>query len=251
VYFSRLCSVVEPDIALIVADENDCVSRQPYGLAFFNDASQIRPGMVVMPAGRGDFWSAIVHDLRAASPQGYAKLLEAYPDSAGGVDLQPFLDLITIHELGHAFETLGDLWLPTFWLNEIFVNLATHAFVATQLPASLPMLEVLPRWEREAAGSARGCSPRVTARLRSSSSITRGVITPMSPLNYVWFQYRCCLRLAAKLFDAGGEDRLVRFWDCFHATDRRKSGEATAAITCPSAKSRGERSLGRAVELWR
>jgi hypothetical protein len=38
---------------------------------------------------------------------------------------------------------LGDLRLPTFWLSEIFVNLALHAFVATRLPASLPTLEVL------------------------------------------------------------------------------------------------------------
>lgn len=30
-YFSRLFSAVEPDIALIVADETDWSSRQPYG----------------------------------------------------------------------------------------------------------------------------------------------------------------------------------------------------------------------------
>ena len=45
-----------------------------------------------------------------------------------------FSILISIHELGHAFEVLGDLRLPTFWLSEIFVKLAMHAFVATQLP---------------------------------------------------------------------------------------------------------------------
>lgn len=144
-YFSRLLSGVEPEIALIVAGEADWPGRtSPYGLAFFNDDDgQIRPGVVVMPAGPGDFWAAIAQDLRDASPRGYAKLLARYPDGAGGVDLQPFFDLITIHELGHAFEVLGDLRLPTFWLSEIFVNLAMHAFVATQLPASLPTLEVL------------------------------------------------------------------------------------------------------------
>jgi hypothetical protein len=78
----------------------------------------------------------MAHDLRATSPRGYAKLLTTYPNRAGGLDLQPFFDLITIHELGHAFEVLGDLRFPTFWLSEIFVNLALHAFVATRLPAS-------------------------------------------------------------------------------------------------------------------
>ena len=126
VYFSRLFSAVEPDIAVVVADEADWPGNGlPYGLPFFrDDAGEIRPGVVVMPAGGGDFWIAIAQDLRDASPRGYAKLLATYPDGAGGLDLQPFFDLITIHELGHAFEGLGDLRLPTFWLSEIFVNLA-------------------------------------------------------------------------------------------------------------------------------
>lgn len=116
-YFSRLFSAVEPDLALIVADEPDWPSRkQPYGLAYFNDdPGQIRPGIVVMPAGRGDFWSGMAQDLHNATPWGYRKLLAAYPDGAGGVDLQPFFDLITVHEVGHAFETLGDPRLPTSW----------------------------------------------------------------------------------------------------------------------------------------
>jgi hypothetical protein len=251
VYFSRLFSGVEPDIALVVADERDWASRQPYGLPFFNDdAGQIRPGIIVMPAGGGDFWSAIVHDLRAASPRGYAKLLEAYPDGAGGVDLQPFFDLITIHESGHAFETFGDLRLPTFWLSEIFVNLAMHAFVATQLSASLPTLEVLPR-----VGAA---SRRLGARMRAEGYSTleelqahyTGGDDAMSPLNYVWFQYRW-LRLAAKVFDADGEDGLVRFWHCFHATDRHNSGEATAASLAPLLRAEVSHTLGRAVQEWR
>jgi hypothetical protein len=156
VYFSRLFAGVEPDIAVIVADEADWPGiRTPYGMAFFNDdAGGIRPGVVVTPAGGGDFWSAIAQDVRAASPRGYAKLLAAYPDGTGGLDLQPFFDLITIHEVGHAFEVLGDLRLPTFWLSEIFVNLAMHAFVAAQLPASLPTLEVLLQFPGAAKGSA-------------------------------------------------------------------------------------------------
>src|SRR5579872_1801726 len=87
-YFSRLFSGIEPDIAVIVADKADWDSRQPYGLPFFNDDDgQIRPGVVVMPAGSGDFWNAIGQDLNEASPGGYARLLSTYPDGAGGLDL--------------------------------------------------------------------------------------------------------------------------------------------------------------------
>jgi hypothetical protein len=250
-YFSGRFSAVEPDIALIVADETDWPSRLPYGLAFFNDdAGQIRPGVVVMPAGSGDFWTTMVQDLREATPRGYATLRATYPDGAGAVDLQPFFDLVTIHELAHAFESLGDLRLPTFWLSEIFVNLAMHAFVATQLPASLATLEALPT---VGAGSRK-----LAARMRAEGYSTleelqahySGGDDPMSPSNYVWFQYRW-QRLAAKVFAVDGEDGLVRFWNCFHATDRVSADEATAASLAPLLSSEVSRTLGRAVREWR
>jgi hypothetical protein len=72
----------------------------------------------------------------------------------------------------------------------------------------------------------------------------------MSALNYVWFQYRW-QRLVARMFDADGEDGLVRFWDCFHATDRLSSGEATAASLTPLLSTEVSQILGRAVRDWR
>ena len=244
-YFSSLFASFEPDIAIVVASEADWPDGGlPYGLPFFrDDAGEIRPGVVVMPAGGGDFWVAIGHDLRDASPRGYARLLATYPDGAGGLDLQPFFDLITIHELGHAFEALGDLRLPTFWLSEIFVNLALHAFVATRMPASLPTLEVLP--------SVGAGSRRLAARMRAEGYSTleelqahySGSDDSMSPLNYVWFQYRW-QRLAARLFGADGEDGLVRLWKCFHSRDRADDGEVTAASLAPSWR---PRSAGRSA----
>jgi hypothetical protein len=250
VYFGRLFSV-EPDIAVVVADEADWPDNSlPYGLPFFrDDAAEIRPGVVVMPAGGGDFWIAMAEDLRDASPRGYAKLLATYPDGAGGLDLQPFFDLITIHELGHAFEGLGDLRLPTFWLSEIFVNLALHAFVATRLPASLPTLQVL---STVGAGS-RKLAARMRAEGYSTLEELQAHYTDsddsMSPLNYVWFQYRW-QRLAAKMFEVDGEDGLVRFWDCFHSRDRINASEATAASLAPLLSTEVSQTLGRAVRDW-
>jgi hypothetical protein len=249
-YLGRLFTGVNPDIAVIVADEADWQSRQPYGLPFFNDDDgQIRPGIVVMPAGSGDFWIGMGQDIRDASPRGYARLLAAYPDGAGGLDLQPFFDLVTIHELGHAFEVLGDLRLPTFWLGEIFANLALHAFVAMRQPESLSTLEVL--------SSVGARSRRLGARMRAEGYSTleelevhyTGGDQPMSPLNYVWYQYRW-QRLAARMFNADGEDGLVRFWNCFHGTDRAGSGEVTAASLAPLLTAEVSETLGRAIRNW-
>ena len=251
VYFRRLFSGVEPDIALIVVDEVGWESRRPYGLPFFgDDDGQIRPGILVMPAGSGDFWVAIGEDLREASPRGFRRLLATYPDGAGGLDLQPFFDLITLHELGHAFEVPGNLRLPTFWLGEIFANLALHAFVATRQPGSLETLEVL--------SSVGAQSRRLAARMRAEGYSTLAELethytdgeNPMDPLNYVWYQYRW-QRLAAKVFEAEGEHSLVRFWDCFRATDRLGSANATAARLAPLLSAEVSPTLGRAIQRWK
>jgi hypothetical protein len=250
VYLCSLFSGVEPDIAIIVADEKDWESRQPYGLPYFNDdAGQIRPGIVVMPAGTGDFWIAMGQDLRQASPDDEAWLLATYPDGRGGLDLQPFFDLITIHEMGHAFEVLGGLRLPTFWLGEIFANLVLHSFVATRRPEKLNTLEVL-----SVVGAQ---SQRLAARMRAEGYSTleeleahyTGGDDPMSPLNYVWYQYRW-QRIAAEMFDADGEDGLVRFWNCFQATAHLNSSAVPAASLAPLLTTEVSETLGRAVEAW-
>ncbi|MGH7641579.1 MAG: hypothetical protein ACRENX_00930 [Candidatus Dormibacteria bacterium] len=251
VYFSSRFAGLEPDIAVIVANQADWRSSQPYGLPFFNDDDgQIRPGIVVMPAGSRGFWNAMGQELRVASPGAYPKMLATYPDGSDGLDLQPFFDLVTIHELGHAFERLGDLRLPTFWLGEIFANLALHAFVATQRPESLNKLEVL--------SSVGAQSRRLRARWRAHGYSTleeleahyTGGEQPMSPLNYVWYQYRW-QRLVAKTFDAEGEEGLVRFWDCFHAVNRLSSGELTTASLARLLRTEVSATLGRAVQNWR
>jgi hypothetical protein len=135
-------------------------------------------------------------------------------------------------------------------LGEIYANLALHAFVATRRPESLNTLEVL---------STVGVqSPRLDARMRAEGYSTledleahyTGGDNPMSPLNYVWYQYRW-QRIAANMFDAEGEDGLIRFWECFHATDRLDSGEVTAALLAPLLTAEVSETLGRAVQDWR
>ena len=249
-YFRGLFSGVEPDIAVIVADESDWESRQPYGLPYFNDdEGQIRPGIVVMPAGRGDFWVEMGDDLLAGSSRDRELLLATYPDGEGGLDLQPFFDLVTIHELGHAFEALGHLRLPTFWLSEIFANLCLHAYVATNRADSLGTLEVLSKVGER--------SDHLDARFRAVGFHTleqledhyTGGDDPMSPLNYVWYQYRW-QRLAAAMFEADGEVGLIHWWEYFQSAERNFPSKASATLA-PLLAAEVSETLGRAIQEWR
>ncbi|MGB8180203.1 MAG: hypothetical protein WCF63_08560 [Acidimicrobiales bacterium] len=250
-YFSGLFSQFAPDISLVVAAERDWPDGAPsFGMPFFSDERGERPGVLVMPAGSGDFWSCMAREIGDSPPRGYANLLAAYPDGAGGLDLQPFIDLLTLHELGHSFEVLGGMRVPTFWLGEIFANVALHTFVASRRPASMATLEA---FSLVGAGS-----EALSARMRDEGYSTLDEFEthypsseePMGWLNYVWFQCRW-QRLAAEMFDEEGERALVRCWECFHRTDRADVQPATAASLAPLLSLEVSETLGRAVREWR
>jgi hypothetical protein len=249
-YFSSLFSGVAPDISVVVADEQDWPDDGPsFGMPYFSDERGERAGVLVMPARAGEFWNEMAQELRDAPLRGYANLLEVYPDGAGGLDLQPFIDLITLHELGHAFEVLGNLQLPTSWLGEIFANLALHTYVATQRPESLLTLETF-----STVGAASG---PLDARIRSGGYSTLeqfeahypGSDEPISWVNYVWFQYRW-QRLAAAMFDTDGETALIRFWECFQSMNGRTTQPASAMSLAPMLTRDVSETLGRTIQEW-
>jgi hypothetical protein len=73
---------------------------------------------------------------------------------------------------------------------------------------------------------------------------------PMSPLNYVWYQYRW-QRLAGRMFDADGEDGLVRFWHCFRSPDQVGSDDMTPTALAAILRTEVSETLGQAVQDWR
>jgi hypothetical protein len=155
-YFSRLFSAVRPDIALIVVNETDWSSRQPYGLAFFNDDDgEIRPGVVVMPAGGGEFWIAIAQDLRDAS------------------------EICGSPRFGSARSS--STWPCTPSSQPSYRRACRHS------RRSQP-------WEREVESLPLGYAPRATARSRSCKPITRVVMkriasTPARPQRRRWRRF--------------------------------------------------------------
>jgi hypothetical protein len=140
--------------------------------------------------------------------------------------------------------------LSTFWLGEIFANLSLHAFIATRRPDQLDTLEVL----SEVGAS----SERLDERMRAEGFTTleeleahyTGGDNPMRPLNYVWYQYRW-QRLAAAMFDADGEEGLVRFWNYFRDHDDLTSAQHTSVSLAPLLTEEVSETLGQAILAWR
>jgi hypothetical protein len=123
----------------------------------------------------------------------------------GSTDLSPFFNLTSVHELAHLFHEQANVQFPRKWLQEFFANLSLHAYVATQEPEQLPILETFSRLVVE-AGSA-------SFEHHTLADLDR-LYTGVGPQNYGWYQ--CRLHVAAKaVYDAGGVAALQRLWQAF------------------------------------
>jgi hypothetical protein len=123
-----------------------------------------------------------------------------YGQSDGSIDLSSFFDLTSIHELAHLFQFQASVQFPRLWLDEFFANLSLHAYVASQQPDLLPVLETFPRLMLQ-AGAAR-------FQYHSLADFER-LYSDVGDANYGWYQ--CQLEVAAKaVYDSGGVAALQR-----------------------------------------
>jgi hypothetical protein len=52
------------------------------------------------------------------------------------------------------------------------------------------------------------------------------------------------------MFDADGEEGILRFWNCFHAADPLGPGEVTTSSLARLLRTEVSQPLGRAIRNW-
>jgi len=121
------------------------------------------------------FWPDFTEESRAAMHQ-------AYGDPPA---LEAFADLILVHELVHLVPRVQPL--PAMWHEELFANLGTVGYLASEEPDELPVFATFCLVGCDVPPSRVECS----AAADMSSSFERGGMA-----NYVWYQ--CRLIVAAE-----------------------------------------------------
>jgi hypothetical protein len=134
------------------------------------------------------------------------KVEAAYRDKQGNLSMQPFFDLLAIHELGHAFHMQAALTMQRKWMGELFVNILLHTFIAENEPGALPALTVFP--QMVIAGGSAGFKFTTLADVHEKY----GEIGQHHPRNYGWYQCRWHAA-AAGIYDTGGKMVGRKLWD--------------------------------------
>ncbi len=170
-----------------------------YGFPHYID--EIR---LVIAAEDNDFWRSFLPPVNKLPPLVAAQVAKAYGRPDGSFSMMPFFDLLSLHELGHAYTAQAGLIMHRYWMGELFVNIMLHTYVAEKQPELLPALETFPNMV--VAGG--------TAEYKFTSLEDFEKLYPtlgMGPKNYGWYQSK--FHSAAKdIYNAGGIMVLKKLW---------------------------------------
>lgn len=191
-YFNQLLSF-KPQVDLLVLNENDWTiySNQGlvYGMPHYDDKKTL-----IVAAHDNAFWKSF------------------HPEQ----NMEPFFELLAIHELAHAFHMQASIQLQRKWMAELYCNLLLHTYIAEKEPASLHALTTFPKLVI-AAGTGEYAFTGLDELENNYEKIGREF-----PKNYGWYQSKWHAA-AGKLYDENGALFAQKIWQYFKLQPNRLS----------------------------
>ena len=211
-----------PEFRLLVLSPGDWskYTRFPvYGMPHYTDER-----ILVVAAEDNAFWKGFVPPAEMLTPEQSGLIKKAYGTGDGNLSMEPFFDLLAIHELGHAYHLQHGLKMQRKWMGELFVNIFLHTYIAEMEPGLLDALTVFP--DMVVASTDRAVLnfttlPQLEANYDS--------IAMHHPANYGWYQCRWH-RPAAGIYDAGGKEIVKKLWTGLKANQELMSDEQFASF---------------------
>ncbi len=161
---------------------------------------------LAIAAENNPFWQSFLPPLDQLPPQMVDRINQAYRMADGSSSMQPFFDLLALHEMGHSYHAQAGLKMHRKWMGELFVNIMLHTYVAERQPELLPALETFP----EMVVGAGSSEFRYTT-LADFEDKYDDAASGMTAKNYGWYQSN--LHHAAKnIYNAGGKEVIKKLW---------------------------------------
>lgn len=207
--FYNLHLQFKPSVTLLVLSPGDwsTYTKFPfYGMPHYTSNKTL-----VVASEDNDHWKSLVPAFDKI-PKAYAKLVtESYSDKRGGLTMEPFFDLLAIHELGHAYHNQGSLVMQRRWMGELFPNILLHTYIAENEPQLLPALTTFPKM---VVATTKKSALKYTTL--EELEVNYNVIGPEYPENYGWYQCRWHIA-AGEIYDAGKIQVLKNLWNTLKA----------------------------------
>lgn len=196
----------EPDVTMLILNPVDWpkfTDFPVYGMAHYMGNKTL-----VIASENNDFWNSFIPPIDQLPKELADKIKSTYVDESGTLTMQPFFDLLAIHELGHAYHFQAGLNVQRMWMGELFCNIMLHTYIAEKEPEQLPALTIFP--QMVIAGGKEGYKYTQLNDIEERYE----EIGQNFPKNYGWYQCRWH-SAAGNIYDAGGADTFVKLWNAF------------------------------------
>lgn len=193
-----------PAVTLLVLSQKDWSKHSEfpvYGMPHYTGDKTL-----IVASENNDFWKSMLPPTDKMTIK-YAQLFrETYTNKKGELTMEPFFDLLTIHELGHAYHIQGGLVMQRRWMGELFCNVLLHTYIAEMEPDLLGPLTLFPEMVVSTTDKA---SMQYTTLEELENNYNH--IGQNHPQNYGWYQCRWHVG-AGKIFDGCGLDGIKNLW---------------------------------------
>lgn len=212
----------EPDVTLLILNPADWPNHTTfpvYGMPHYDDNGNL----LIIASEDNDFWKSFIPPVEMLPKELAEKIKTTYVDENGGLTMQPFFDLLAIHEIGHAYHFQAGVNVQRMWMGELFCNIMLHTYIAENEPEQLPALTVFP--QMVIAGG------KEEYKYTSLTDIEERYeeIGQQYPKNYGWYQCRWH-SAAGDIYDAGGVETFVRLWGALSNQKEKLNDEKFAAM---------------------
>ncbi|MFD2246847.1 hypothetical protein [Pontibacter ruber] len=220
-YYQQLLGF-KPTVTLLILSPADWTkySTVPvvYGMPHYADDK-----ILVMAAEDNPFWRSFIPPLEQLPQDLGQQIRAAYQDSKGNLSMQPFFDLLALHELGHAFHFQAGLNMQRKWMGELFANTLLHTYVAENEPESLPALTLFPRMVVSSGAKEYTYTSLQDVDQRYDE------IGQQHPKNYGWYQSRWHMA-AGTIYDTGGKLVGRKMWDALKSSQVNLTDEQLISL---------------------
>lgn len=206
IYFSKTLGKLDMQVNLLVINPHDWGKYTSAQIIYGMPHWRRTDNSIIVASDDNFFWAANLPDVSQLESPYKELFFETYGTEGGRLSARHFFDLGTIHELAHLWLYNGGRETQRIWLEEIFCNLATLAFIESERAEWARGLFLLTDYHL-----ANTNIPMQFTTLETFEE-NRMRIVMEAPHNYGWYQYRF-IHAARLLYDAGGTEVLKKLWD--------------------------------------
>ncbi len=212
----------KPAVTLLILSPDDWgnFTKMPvYGMPHYTNSKTL-----IVAAEDNSYWKGMV-PATDKMPEKVAGLIkDTYTNKSGVQTMEPFFDLLAIHELGHAYYNQDSLSSQRRWLTELFCNILLHTYIAEKEPQYLPALTAFPQMVVAATDKA-------TFKYTTLQELETNYndIGPNYPENYGWYQCRWHVA-AGKIYDATKLEGIKKLYAALNTKNKKLDDKELAVL---------------------